>query len=205
MKKERLLLLVFLIFLCSVGVTGCKKKNKSSDEIVTYLKNLKSYESNIEMYVNNDKQELKYVMKQYCDASMGYRLDIGENRIQVYKNNKIYVTDKGKDTKYELSAEFDELYKISFIGEYIKILYTNDEVKYDIKEIDGKSYQLIYTALPGNNKNLDSAIMYVDIERCVPTKITIYDSRNKERVNILFSEFKSNINLSKELFEIKES
>jgi outer membrane lipoprotein-sorting protein len=202
MKRKRPLLLVLIIFLCLFEGSSCKRRNQSVDEVITYLKGLKTYESNVEIYIRNDKQELKYEIKQYCDASIGYRLDISEDRVQIYKENHIYVTDKKNNAKYQLSSEFDELYKVSFVGEYIKLLYTNDEVKYKIENIDGIEYQLIETILPGNNKSISKAVMYMDIDKCVPNKILIYDDKGKERVNIIYKNFKTNVNISNDLFKV---
>jgi outer membrane lipoprotein-sorting protein len=201
MKNKKVLWLLFLIILSLVGFSGCKKRYKYPEDVVDYIKAMKSYETKVEMYVKNDKQELKYDMKQYCDASIGYRLEIGQDRVQVHKDNKIYVTDNKNSSKYELDSNFDELYKISFIGEYIKLLYTNDEVKFTIENLDGNEYELIETILPGKNRNLNRAVMYINLKNYNPVKILIYDEDDKERVNITYKDFKRDIALSKDLFK----
>lgn len=203
MKNKKSLFLLFLIIFSLLGFNACKKRYKYPEDVVDYLKSLKTYESNVQMYIKNDKQELKYEMKQYCDASIGYRLEIGKDRVQVHKDNKIYVTDNKNNSKYELESDFDELYRISFIGEYIKLLYTNDEVKFTVENMDGNEYELIETFLPGMNRNLNRAVMYIDLKNMyTPVKILIYDEKDEERVNITYTNFKRDIAIDKELFKV---
>ena len=202
MKNKRLFTLLLFMILILI-MNGCTKKQKEPHEVVDYLKNLSTYQCKVEIDTKNDREELKYSLKQYCDSSIGYRVEIGDDKVQIHRNNKVYVKDLKNNKKFELEEEFNELYSISFVGEYIKLLYTNDSVDYIIKEIEGKKYQLIQLLLPGNNRNLYKAVMYVDLKAYTPEKIVIYDNKEKERVIILYSDFVINDKIDKSLFNVE--
>jgi outer membrane lipoprotein-sorting protein len=201
-NKGLFLLLLFVVIFNALSFSGCKKKSKEPDEIIDYLKNLKSYECKVDMYVKNDKQELKYNMKQFCDASMGYRLEIGSDRVYIYRDGKINVTDIKNNAKYELDENFDEVFKISFIGEYIKLLYYTSSYKFSELTVDKDKYVLLELALPGANKNMRKAVMYIDSRNYYPSKVLIYNYKDKETINITYREFKANVGIDKKLFVI---
>jgi len=170
MKKCALLLLCFLLMLSSM-LTSCDKRPRDTNDITTYLKNMDSYTTEMNMDVKNDKQTINYKAKQSYLRGGGYKLELNKNRVFIYKNdNKIYVSDKNSGTKYVQSKDFDEVFKLSFIGEYIGLLYTNEEIKYVTKTINNIEYTVIELLIPGNNKNINKALLYVNNKSMLPTK-----------------------------------
>ena len=113
------------------------------NKILYFLKNLDGYSTNFIMETKNDKQTITQEGKQFYNKGQGYRLELGQDRVFIYKPDKIYVHDVKNNFKYTLDKEFNSGYKISFINEYIKLLYTNEKIKHDFKDIEGKKYQLI--------------------------------------------------------------
>ncbi len=93
---------------------------------------------------------------------------------------------------------------MSLIEEYIALLYTNENIKYSYKNIQGQKYQLIELFIPGNNRNMSKAVLYVNIKTKIPSKIYIFDSKNQERVEVVYKDFKPNIQVNKDLFSVKD-
>ena len=60
MKKVSLLFLSLLVLLSSVLFTACNKTPKDTNDITTYLKNMDSYTTNMDMDIKNDKQTINY-------------------------------------------------------------------------------------------------------------------------------------------------
>ena len=56
MKKKLLLFLSLLLLLSSVLLTSCDKKPKDTNDITTFLKNMESYTTEMNMDIKNDKQ-----------------------------------------------------------------------------------------------------------------------------------------------------
>ena len=171
-------------------------------EVIDYLRNIKSYQCKVNITTTNDRQQLKYEFTQFCDKVMGYRLELGSDRVQIYTEGKIYVNDLKNSAKYVLDSDFDQVRTISFIGEYIKLLYTNDKINYSKQNLEGKDYQLVDLLLPGTNRNLYKAVMYIDLKAYAPYKIIVFDNKGRERMLIEYIDFKANVELNKELFKV---
>lgn len=203
MKNRRSLILLSLIMLMfSVLSWGCKKRTKDVNEVLDNLKSLNSYSAKVNIKIKNDRQELLYECKQFYDKIQGYRLEIGSERVQIYKENKIYVKDNVNGAKYTLEEDFDQTYSLGFIGKYIGLLYTNESIKYSNKETEGNSYQVIELLLPGNNRNMKRADMYINVKAYLPEKIIVYDSKDNERILITYSEMIVNEVMNNELFKV---
>jgi outer membrane lipoprotein-sorting protein len=203
MKKKSLLILIFLILLSSILLTSCNKKPKDTNYIINYLKDIESYTTEMNMDIKNDRQTINYKEKQSYLKGGGYKLELNNDRVFVYKNdNNIYVSDKNSGRKYVQSKDFDEVLKLSFIGEYIGLLYTNEEIKYSIKNINDIEYLVIDLFIPGNNKNINNALLYVNTKNMIPDKMVVYDILSKEKIVITYTNFIPNAKVEPEEFLI---
>ncbi len=200
--KKKSLLTTILVFIFIIVFTSCGKKNDDTEKNIDYLKNLDSYSCNINMKIENDKQTINYTGKQFYDKRYGYRFELDKNRLMVYKDNKILVKDLQSGLKYDTEKDFDSLFKLSFIGEYIGMIYTNEVVKNSSKKIGNEEYQVVHLDIPGNNKNISKAELYINRQSSLPKYVIIYDSKGKKKIDVEYSDFKANPELQKELFEI---
>jgi len=204
MKKCALLFLSFLLILSSMVLTSCDKPPKDNNDITTYLKNMESYTTEMNMDVKNDKQTINYKAKQSYLRGGGYKLELNKSRVFIYKNdNKIYVSDKNNGTKYVQSKDFDEVFKLSFIGEYIGLLYTNEEIKYVTKTINNIEYTVIELLIPGSNKNINKALLYVNNKSMLPDRMVIYDINNKVKIEITYTKFRPNVKVEPSVFKVQ--
>lgn len=199
--KRSILMLFCLMLIFPLILGACKKENDNPEEIITSIKNLNSYSTDFIMEIRNDKQVVTYEGKHYYDRTLGHTMELSENRRFVYKGDKIYAHDIKNDIKYTVDKEFDEGFIYTFVEEYAALLYTNEEVKYDYKEMEGKRYQIIKLLIPGSNKNIDNASMYVDMETLLPEYVFIYDKDNNEKVKVTYKNFIADVKLDEKLFE----
>ena len=126
----------------------------------------------------------------------GYKLELNKDRVFIYKaDDKIYISDKNNGAKYTQSKDFDEVLKLCFVGEYIGLLYTNEEIKYDIKTINDIEYTVIDLFIPGNNKNINNALLYVNNKNMLPEKLVIYDAAGKAKIEVTYTKFLPNVKL----------
>lgn len=204
MKKNSLLILSFLLILSSLLLTSCHKKPKDTNDIITFLKNMESYTTKMNMDVKNDKQTINYKAKQSYLRGGGYRLELNENRVFIFKtDDKIYISDKNNGVKYVQSKDFDEVLKLSFIGEYIGLLYTNEKIEYDIKTINGIEYTVIKLLIPGSNKNINKALLYVNTKSMLPARMVIYDINDKEKIEIKYTDFLPNVKIEQSELSVR--
>lgn len=201
MKKTIILFLSFLLLLSSALLTSCDKKQKDTYDITTFLKNMESYTTEMNMDVKNDKQRINYKARQSYLRGGGYKLELNNDRVFIYKSDdNIYISDKNSGTKYVQSKDFDEVLKLSFIGEYIGLLYTNEEIKYVIKSINDIEYTVIDLFIPGGNKNINNALLYVNTKSMLPERLVIYDIKGKEKIEITYTNFLPNAKIERAEF-----
>lgn len=199
MKKYVIILFSFLI---SFMLISCEKKVNNCEKVVEELKNIDSYSCDVQIEIRNDRQKLNYVGKEYYIKNLGYRFELGEDRIFVYKDNNIYIRDLKSGTDYSTSNDFDEVFKLSFIDEVIGLMYTNEEIKYSSKKIDEDEYVIINLKIPGNNRNITYLELYIDAKGNTPKYLKVYDKRKNEKVLIAYNNFSKNIEINEKLMNV---
>lgn len=197
MKNTLLILISFIII---VAVSSCGFKDNSKKDNISYLKNLKSYSADMDIEIKNDRQNLNYSGRQIYSLGLGYRLELNKERILIYKDDKIYVTDLNNGQKYVTDMNFDDVYKISFLGEFIDLLYTNETIKTSFKTIDNDQYELINTAMPDSNRNISYGVLYIEVGKRLPKKLIIYDNKGKEKIIVTYKNFIPNYDVDKTLY-----
>lgn len=200
MKKLFLLYTVLLVFLFSA--CGYLKNKDNPEEILEALKSLDSYSCAVTIETKNDKQNLISQGKQLYEKTIGYRFELGQDRVMIYENDKIHVKDLKNGMKYSTDKDFDFLYKLSFVGEYINLLYTNQDIKSSFKNIEGERLLVIQLIIPGNNQNLERADLYIKVKNNEPKFLYVYDNKNNEKVKVVYDEFKQNVDVNKEDFKL---
>lgn len=199
--KKRLLIVSAFALILSILFSGCRKDKNNPNEAMDFLKGLNSYSTSYKMEIINNKQIITYEGKQYFDKKLGYRLELGEDRVFIYKDDKIYAHDIKNNSNYILDKDFDDIYKISFIKEYIKLLYTDEKIKFEYKTIDNVKLQLIHLTIPGGSREMSRAVMYVNMKTYHPEMVIVYDEKGSERRKITYSSFEANPALEEKLFK----
>lgn len=206
MKKKNIITLVVIVAVAIALVFGTlfvKLKNRSvsdEDHVIELLSEIKGYTSEVTIKVINDKETNVYEGMQKYVKDFGYRLDLSDERSFIFKGDDIEVKDNNSERRYTLDKDFDEVFKYGFIGEYIGLIYTNEELKFQKEVINDKEYFIITTLIPGSNNNLYEGSMYYDIAEYKPSKIIIYDNKHSERViysykNFQWTDKKSDMNI----------
>lgn len=202
MRKKILILFICLSILSCMFLSGCEIKGvPPRGDTLNLLKQMDSYSCDFEIVIKNDKGTISYTGKQYYDKKLGCRIELDGSRIYVYKNDVIYVKDKVSGSNYSVEKNFDEFFKLSIVEEYVNLLYSNESIKYYEKSIDNISYQLVELIIPGTNRSLSKAIMYVDEKTGIPDKILIYDVNGNEKVKITYKNFNTEVKLNSDLFK----
>ncbi|WPC41670.1 germination lipoprotein GerS-related protein [Clostridium sp. JS66] len=201
--RSKLLIVTTMFFLFFLLLSGCKNNEDKSEKIIQNFKNLDSYSCDVDMKIQNDKQTVSYKGKQFYDKRYGYRFELENNRIMVYKDNNIFVKDLKNGFKYSTDKSFDSVFKLSFIGEYIGLIYTNEKIKVSSKTINNKKYEVICLDIPGNNKNISKANLYINVDNEKPEYLNIYDWKDSEKIKVEYSNFNFNRELNKNLFVIE--
>lgn len=201
MKKKYYLILLFIIFIISVGFIFYKNSiknlkignNKNSQEIVDYILNISSYEAKIEVEVKSNKNTNKYILKQQYISP-----DVATQEVLEPSNiSGIKIIKKGNDLKLEntslnLSNIFENYEYLAdnaldlscFIEDYKESQNSNYEEK------DNKIIMNVQTK--NENKYRQSKKLYIDKSTGNPLKMEITDTNQNITVYILYDEVKIN-------------
>lgn len=198
MKKKKILIILTIIIIL-VGIIFFmffKKntsknlkigKNTSSQEIVDYILNINSYETEIEVEVKSNKNENKYVIKQkYDDSNNNMQEVIEPSNIAGVKIIREGKSLKLENTNLNLISMFENYEYISdnsldlssFIEDYKK-----DE-KAEWKE---KNEKIVMQTSSGD-KLKKHKTLYINEETGMPEKMEIQDDNKKIAVYILYKE-----------------
>lgn len=200
MKKPFIILILFVLVSGIIYAASCVRNKNDPERALNYLKNLDSYTAEVHINITNDKQNIEYDTKQIYSKKYGYRLEVGEERVMIYKEDTIQVKDLKNGLQYSTDKDFDSVFKLSFLGEYIGLIYTNEKIEYSLKESAGEKFQVIKLIIPGMNRNIRNAELYTDIKTCEPKYILIYNDQGKEKMRIIYNKFLPNAKIDKELF-----
>ncbi len=191
--KKRLIYTLFIIAICLTIAVALfiKGRSRTLDEynVIDSLSEIKVYKSDITIEVINDRETNKYEGFQTYKKDIGYKLDLKDKRSFTFKGDEILVKDKENIKEYTLDKGFDEVFKYGFIGEYIGLIYTNEELEFETETINNSEYFVITTVIPGSNNNICKGSLYYDIKNNRPKKIIIYDNKGRERIIYTYENF----------------
>ncbi|WP_346894777.1 germination lipoprotein GerS-related protein [Clostridium sp. UBA7503] len=191
--KKRLTYTLFIIAICLTVAVALliKGRTRILDEYnaIDSLSEIKAYKSDITIEIINDRETNKYEGFQTYKKDIGYKLDLKDKRSFTFKGDEILVKDKENIKEYSLDKGFDEVFKYGFIGEYIGLIYTNEELKFETETINNGEYFVITTVIPGSNNNIFQGSLYYDIKNNRPKKIIIYDNKGRERIIYTYENF----------------
>lgn len=172
----------------------------SNQEIIDKVRNIQCYTSDVEYIFKNDRSEFREETIQYYSRDLGSRIEFkgGYEPVKVYKGGEIKV-EGSNDEEFILERDIDELYPLAFIENIL-----DNPITEDIKEVkeewgDGQ-YIEVCVGYNNKNKHLNKAKFYIDKNKRVPALLKIIDDADKERVRIIFKNFKIEKSLDDNLF-----
>ena len=202
MKKKYYLILLFIIFIISVGFIFYKNSiknlkignNKNSQEIVDYILNLSSYEAEVTVNITSNKNSNKYILKQKYQKDKEHIQEV----IEPSNIAGVKIINDGKNLKIENSnlnlneiienytnLENNNLDLSMFIDEYKNSNESNYEEKDDEIIMKVKNHK--------ENIYVKEKILYINKKTYKPVKLEIKDNKQKERIYILYNEVEINV------------
>ena len=202
MKKKYYLILLFIIFIISVGFIFYKNSiknlkignNKNSQEIVDYILNLSSYEAEVTVNITSNKNSNKYILKQKYQKDKEHIQEV----IEPSNIAGVKIINDGKNLKIENSnlnlneiienytnLENNNLDLSMFIDEY----KNSNESNYEEKDDE------IIMKVKNDKENIyvKEKILYINKKTYNPLKLEIKDNKQKERIYILYNEVEINV------------
>lgn len=182
-------IIIFALYYYKKGKIGNTIINKSEEQIIESILNIKSYDANLEVTIQTNKNTTQYALKQELKEEKciqevvkpeniaGVITEYDGNSLKI-RNNKLNLETTFQDYKYITE---NNLWLNSFVKEFKETnnKKTSATEKEIILEID-------------NRKNTYSSYkkLYIDKKTGKPTKMQIEDVNQKVLVYILYTEIK---------------
>ena len=193
MKKKKNILLCILLAIGMMGVCGVLiyKQNvelNRPENILDKLSNIDSYSTKVTYIVKNSRAEFKEEGLIEFNGDNETKITL-ENRMEIFKDGKIYMKYIDENKNYSVSEDFDNFYQFMFINYLSRFLNEENNVTYSYETIENIEYLVIDYLLLSGNQNFYKEKLYIDIKNKKPFKAIIYDKNNAEKLNIVYSEF----------------
>lgn len=171
--------------------------NKSLEEIEKYILNISSYNAELEVTVESNKNTNKYLLEQQYSANSFKQVVREPSNIEgleiIYENNNLKINN----TKLNLSNIYENYNYIagnflsldSFIEDYKKEKESQSK-NYAIKSEN--NYVIMEVKLSNGNKYASYKKLYIDRNTGNIAKLVIQDINKKNLVYILYSKIEIN-------------
>ncbi len=215
-KQQTLIIIIIAITLIAIVATILIKKqnktaknikignNSSSQEIVDYILNISSYETQIEVEVKSNKNSNKYKIRQtYIDNNNSTQEVLEPNNIQgvkiIQENNKLKI----ENTQLSLTKIIENYQEITqnnldlakFIENYKN--NTNSKFKEENNQI------IMETTAKTENNYQKYEKLYISKENGKPTKMEIKDTNQNTIIYIIYNEININKVANEKIYAFK--
>ena len=216
-KNNKKTLIIIAIIILIVGTTTILIKNKnktaknlkignnsSSQEIVDYILNISSYETQIEVEVKSNKNSNKYKMKQtYINNQNNTQEVLEPSNIQGVKIIKENNNLKIENTQLSLTKIIENYQEITQnnldLANFIENYKNNTNSKF--KE---ENNQIIMETTAKNENNYQKyEKLYVAKENGKPTKMEIKDTNQNTIIYIIYNEININKEANKKIYAFR--
>ena len=201
MKKKYWLILLVTILVLVGGIYFLKKgfktekngNNKDSQKIVDYILNLNSYETQITVTVNSNKNNNKYIIKQmYQKPNVSSQEIVEPSNIAGVKIQYDGTNLKIENSQLSLEKTLENYEYITDncldLSSFIEDYNTSNESKYEEK--NGEIIMKTNSKL--ENIYLKEKALHISKETGLPIKMEIIDNKQKSIIYILYNEVKIN-------------
>lgn len=196
LKNKKIILLLIPFISIIIVIFFRNISSPTNGEIVEDLKETKMYSCNVKYVVKNTKGEYNQESKLYYCKNKGMRIEFEEDRVKIYKDGFISMNDSGYE--YEIDENLDKVYPLAFVN---NILENNIiSIEEGTEEWGDTRYIEVDIELPFKNNHMNLAKLYINKTTKSPIVTKVYDINNKEKLEIIYDDFKYLDEIDNELF-----
>lgn len=214
-KRKIIITITVIILLIIIGIIFTKKQNNTaktskignnstSQEIVDYILNISSYETQIDVEIKSNKNSNKYKIKQnYINNEKNTQEVIEPSNIQGVKIIKEGTNLRFENTKLSLTKIIENYSDITQnnldLASFIENYKNNSNSKY--KEENNQI--IMETTAKTENNYQKYETLYISRETGTPTKMEIKDTNQNTIIYIIYNEIKINKTADEKIYAFK--
>ena len=183
-----LLLILCIFYICYFSMVKNMKigNNKSSQEMVDNILNMKTYEAIIEVEVNSNKNQNKYILRQKYNEKESYQEVLEPSNIKGVKIIKQEGNLKLENSKLNLTSIFEN-YNCLSENNLDLDCFVNDYKNSNNSKYREENEKIIMETNSNNNSKINK-VLYINRKTGKPEKLEIVDANKKNTVYILYKE-----------------
>ncbi|MCI1931924.1 MAG: hypothetical protein LKJ13_09585, partial [Clostridia bacterium] len=189
---------------------GCGQKEKTPmEKIQVRLGSIKSYECSATLTRISNKSSNTYGTKQYYKNTGQYRLELTSpddvaGNYTVFDGKTVCQYNPHCQKKIIRNVPQNQARNELFLGSFFKNYLNSEDVAIDTVSIDESACTVLEANMPGGNKNMVTEKLWINDTTLKPVKLVIYDKDKKERYILEYGNFEYDVQLSNDIFTIKE-
>ncbi len=201
-KNKKFLFLLVLILIIIIGIFIYKNMSKnlnfgnnmSSQEIVDYILDVKSYKSNVTVQVNSNKNKNKYILNQEYNTENGSIQEVVEPAniagVRIIRKDDALTIE---NTNLSLSTIFENYKGLQENSLDLNVFIDNYK-SYEKSYFEENDTEIIMKTKNNNqNKYTENKVLYINKENKLPTKLIIEDNNQNMTINIQYNEIALNL------------
>ncbi|MBM7614263.1 LolA family protein [Alkaliphilus hydrothermalis] len=202
LKTALVLILLFSLIACQTP----------TDEELYYkaqkkLNEMEGYTTLAKIYVQRDAEEKEYIFQQTFQNPDKYRLEIlaPENlkgNLTISNGKTAWIKHPAINQVWRMQDFEQSQEQLMFIGYFMRNLLNSEDSRVEREMIEGKSYGVITTSLPGGSYYFYEQKLWIDLKTLVPSHLHIVDEKGKVRFRVLYEDFVYNPKLEDSLFNL---
>lgn len=192
MKKKILLVLLLCIPFISIILVVIFRLTAelTNEEIIGKLRDTPYYSVNVEYTVKNTRGEESEDTILYYSKDKGSRIDFGQDRVKIYKDGSITIKDNIANKEYTMEEDMDKLHTIALMSNLLSFPIEEGSIEEGQEEWGETQYITFTSELFFENDHLNKIRIYIDKNERIPLGAVIYDKDGKDRVRIIYRDFK---------------
>ena len=197
-------IIIFALYYYKKGKIGNTIINKSEEQIIESILNIKSYETVVDVETKSNKNENKYVIKQKYNGENENSQEILEPaNIQGVKIIKEGTNLRFENTKLSLTKIIENYSDITQnnldLASFIENYKNNSNSKY--KEENNQIIMETTAKIENNYQKYET--LYISRETGTPTKMEIKDTNQNTIIYIIYNEIKINKTADEKIYAFK--
>ena len=202
--------LVGTLIILTLLLVGCKEP--TNDEIFYEIQknfySMNSYQCNAHIIIKESNTPQSYSAKHIYKKPDKYLIEIlqpeeSKGFVTAFDGSGGWLYHPGIKEKLTIKNFKGSQEESMFIGYFLKVAVTGEDVKLSNEVIDNNDYLVVKGKIPGNHSYRSYAKLWIDKGNHIPYKLIVYDKEDKESIEVIYSNFKYNVDIDDDVFILK--
>lgn len=214
-KRKIIIITIAIVLSIIIGIIFIKNKNNTaktskignnstSQEIVDYILNISSYETQIDVEIKSNKNSNKYKIKQnYINNEKNTQEVIEPSNIQGVKIIKEGTNLRFENTKLSLTKIIENYSDITQNNLDLVSFTENYKNNSNSKYKEENNQIIMETTVKTENNYQKYETLYISRETGIPTKMEIKDTNQNTIIYIIYNEIKINKTANEKIYAFK--